>query len=75
MIVFYIELSLKIWYTYATSNFNLMPLKKGSSKKTVSSNISELHKGKVFAKTAKKFGKAKANRQAIAIAFEKARKK
>jgi hypothetical protein len=52
-----------------------MPLKKGSSKKTVSSNISELHKGKVFAKTAKKFGKAKANRQAIAIAFEKARKK
>lgn len=51
-----------------------MPLKSGKSKKTISSNISELHKGRTYAKTAKKFGKAKANKQAIAIAFEKARK-
>jgi Family of unknown function (DUF6496) len=51
-----------------------MPLKRGSSKKTISSNISEFHKGKTFAHTAKKFGKAKANKQAIAVAFSQARK-
>jgi hypothetical protein len=51
-----------------------MPLKSGKSKKTISKNISELHKGQTYAKTAKKFGKAKANKQAVAIAFEKARK-
>lgn len=45
-----------------------MPLKKGSS---VSSKIRELHKGKRYAKTAKKFGKKKANKQAIAIALSK----
>jgi len=51
-----------------------MPLIKGKSKKTISENISELHKGKTFAKTAKKFGKKKADKQAIAIALEQARK-
>ena len=51
-----------------------MPLKKGTSKKTVSKNISEFHKGKTFAKTAKKFGKAKANKQAVAVALSTARK-
>ena len=51
-----------------------MPLKKGKSKKTISKNISEFHKGKTFAKTAKKFGKAKANKQAIAVALETARR-
>jgi len=51
-----------------------MPLKKGKSKKTISKNISEFHKGKTFAKTAKKFGKAKANKQAIAVALSTARK-
>ena len=49
-----------------------MPLKIG--KKNISKNISELHKGKTFAKTAKKFGKAKAQKQSIAIALEQARK-
>ena len=52
-----------------------MPLKKGSSKKTVSKNISELHKGNIFKKTAKKFGKKKADKQAIAIALSTAKKK
>lgn len=52
-----------------------MPLKKGKSKKVISQNIKELHKGKTFAKTAKKFGKKKANKQAVAIAFSQARKK
>jgi hypothetical protein len=51
-----------------------MPLRKGKSKKTISGNISELHKGKVFAKTKKKFGKKRANKQAIAIAMRKAGK-
>jgi hypothetical protein len=48
-----------------------MPLKSGKSKKVVSENISEFHKGKTFAKTKKKFGKAKADKQAIAVAINK----
>ena len=51
-----------------------MPLKPGSSKETVSQNISEFHTGKTYAKTAAKFGKAKANKQAIAVALSTARK-
>ena len=47
-----------------------MPLKKG--RKSISSNISELHKGPQFRRTAKKFGKAKANKQAVAIAMHEA---
>lgn len=52
-----------------------MPLKKGSSKATISSNISEFHTGKTFAATKAKFGKAKANKQAVAVALATARKK
>ena len=51
-----------------------MPLLKGKSQKTISSNISELHGGKTYAKTAKKFGKKKAQKQAIAIAMSQAKK-
>ena len=51
-----------------------MPLKRGKSKKTISSNISEFHKGTTFAHTAKKFGKATANKQAVAVALSTARK-
>ena len=50
-----------------------MPLKSGKSQKTISSNISEFHGGKTFAKTAAKFGKEKANKQAVAVALDKAR--
>lgn len=50
-----------------------MPLKKGKSQKTISSNISELHKGPNYAKTKAKHGKAVADRQAIAIAESTAR--
>lgn len=50
-----------------------MPLKKGSSKK-VSENISEFHKGETYAKTARKFGKAKADKQAVAVALDTARR-
>lgn len=50
-----------------------MPLKSGSSQKTVSKNIAELHGGNTYAKTLAKHGKETANKQAVAIALEKAR--
>ena len=51
-----------------------MPLTPGSSRKTISSNIRELHGGKTFAHTSAKFGADKANKQAIAIALSEARR-
>jgi hypothetical protein len=51
-----------------------MPLKSGKSKKVVSENISEFHTGKTYAKTKAKFGKAKADKQAVAVAMSKKRK-
>ena len=51
-----------------------MPLKAGKSQKTVSKNISEFHKGKTYAKTKAKFGKAKADKQAVAAAMSKKRR-
>lgn len=51
-----------------------MPLKKGTSKKTVSSNIREFHKGKTYARTRKKFGAKKANKQAVAAALSTKRR-
>lgn len=51
-----------------------MALKRGTSKKTVSKNISEFHKGKTYAHTKAKFGKAKANKQAVAVAMATKRK-
>ena len=50
-----------------------MPLKAGKSKATVSKNISEFHTGKTYAATKRKFGKAKADRQAVAVAMAKRR--
>lgn len=47
-----------------------MPLNKSAS---VSENISELHTGKTYSHTAEKFGKDKANKQAVAIALNVAR--
>jgi hypothetical protein len=55
--------------------FTSMPLKKGSSKATVSSNIREFHGGKTFAATKAKFGAATANKQAVAAAMSSAGKK
>ncbi len=51
-----------------------MTLKKGKSKKVILENIAELHSGNTFKKTANKHGKATANKQAVAIAFNQARK-
>jgi len=52
-----------------------MPLLPGKSKKVISENIKEFHTGKTFAATAAKFGKKKADKQAVAVALSNARKK
>lgn len=52
----------------------MSPLKAGKSKATISKNISEFSKGKTYAKTKKKFGKKKAIKQAVAVAYATARK-
>lgn len=51
-----------------------MPLKKGKSRKTVSRNIREFHTGKTYARTRAKFGKKRANQQAVAVALKQKRK-
>jgi hypothetical protein len=51
-----------------------MPLKPGTSRKTISGNISEFHKGKTFAHTKAKFGKTRADKQAVAVALNTARR-
>ena len=51
-----------------------MPLKKGSSKKIISENISEFHGGETYGKTKAKFGKEKADKQAVAVALSQARR-
>lgn len=51
-----------------------MPLLPGSSKATISKNIREFHWGKTYAHTAAKFGKDRANKQAVAVALNTARK-
>src|SRR5262245_16382405 len=50
-----------------------MPIKHGKSSKVISENISELHSGATHARTAKKFGKKRADKQSVAIAMSKAR--
>lgn len=50
-----------------------MPLKSGKSQKTISKNIKELHSGKTYEHTKEKYGKKRADAQAIAIAIEKSK--
>lgn len=50
-----------------------MPLKKGQSRATVSSNIREFHTGKTYARTKRKFGKKRADKQAVAVAMAEKR--
>jgi hypothetical protein len=51
-----------------------MPLSQGSSRATFGKNVEEFHGGKTFAKTKKKYGAKVANKQALAVAYSKARK-
>ena len=44
-----------------------MPLKKGSKPQVISENIRELHRGPQFQRTQRKFGRAKADKQAVAL--------
>lgn len=51
-----------------------MPLRRGKSKTVVSENISELHRGPTFRRTMNKFGKKRADKQAVAIALSEKRR-
>lgn len=51
-----------------------MPLIPGSGSDAVSANISELHGGKTFKRTSRKYGKKRAQKQSVAIALNEARK-
>lgn len=51
-----------------------MPLKPGASNAVVSENIDEFHTGKTYAHTRAKFGKARADAQAVAAALSNARR-
>lgn len=46
-----------------------MPLKRGKSRAVVSENIREFHTGKTYAHTAARFGKKRADAQAVAVAM------
>lgn len=50
-----------------------MPIKPGTSQKTVSKNIREIHQGPQYQKTKEEHGKEVADEQAIAIALDKKR--
>ena len=51
-----------------------MPLKKSAKKAVVGENIAEFHNGPTYAATKRKFGKAKANDQAVAVALSTQRR-
>ena len=50
-----------------------MPMKISKSRKAISENIEEFHGGKTYARTKDKFGKKKADKQAVAVALSIAR--
>jgi hypothetical protein len=52
-----------------------MPLKRGKGKKTFRSNVREFTKGPTFAKTSRKYGKRRALKQAVAVAYAAQRRK
>lgn len=46
-----------------------MPLRRGTSPAILSANIREFHGGKTYEHTMKKFGKKRADAQAVAVAM------
>lgn len=50
-----------------------MPLRKGKSKAVVKKNFEEFGKGQTYANTKAKFGKAKADKQRIAVVLREKR--
>lgn len=50
-----------------------MPLKRGTSKKTLGENIAEFHTGQTYERTKRKFGKKRADKQAVAAAYSQQR--
>jgi hypothetical protein len=51
-----------------------MPLEKGTSKEATEANFHEVRHGNTYAKTKKKFGKQRANKQMVAIVLSNKRK-
>ena len=51
-----------------------MPLKKSAKKAVVSENIAEFHGGPTYAATKRKFGREKADDQAVAVALSTQRR-
>jgi hypothetical protein len=51
-----------------------MPLKKSTSSKATEENFHEVRHGKTYARTKKKFGRQKANKQMVAIVLSNKRK-
>ncbi len=51
-----------------------MPLEKGDTQSATRNNFRELGKGKTYARTSKKYGRKRANKQRIAIVLSNQRK-
>lgn len=51
-----------------------MPLEKGTSKEATEKNFDEVRHGKTYARTKKKYGRQKANKQMVAIVLSNKRK-
>jgi len=51
-----------------------MPLRKGSDRKTTEANFRELGRGKTYARTKRRKGKKRADRQRVAIVLKNQRK-
>lgn len=51
-----------------------MPLKRGTSRKTTKGNFREFGEGRTYARTKRKFGKRRADKQRIAAVLSNKRK-
>lgn len=51
-----------------------MPLSKGTSREAVSASVREFHRGETYARTAARYGRARADAQAVAAALSARRR-